>query len=205
MAKRTGRGAGLATLVVLVGATVVLAGCGGLVSSDARRQLETNIAKSTLTVYPVGVLRGSDLAAAPEDAVRVAEQLAASGFAKVVAAKDAPDVRTIWRRDQASMLEQVAGDVGRHVRAHPPQGEYALYAQYLLRAGERGDQVIGLQWVIVDRAGRVANAGMLDDKNSAFIAARPQDKAACGPLLANSIKRDIGGMMARAAGRRVGG
>ncbi len=187
-------------VLALIAASLLLAGCGGVVNSDARKSLETEIGNSTLTVYPVGVLRGADYGTARADVEFIVDGLRASGFKAVVAAPDAPDVTVRWQPSADRMLENMARAVSGYVANHPPKGQYALYAQYQLPA--ESDTVGGILWVISDRRGRIAAAGIMNAANPRFVERGPVTRKSARAVLIDDVQGQVGTMMAKAGPRR---
>lgn len=201
MVNGMGRARDVCRLVIVAIVVVVVAACG-VVSKDARKNLETRFSTSTLTVYPVGVVRGSDVVTMPTAVASIVDGLKPMGFAAVEPATDVPEVRTVWRRNQQDMLNHMAGEVSAYVSRHPPKGQFALYAQYLLPA--ESEKILGILWVITDRDGRIAATGVMNNRDPQFVENNPTGRVVATTMLVDDVKQHLGGMMAKAGGRRAG-
>lgn len=182
----------------------LVAGCGGkVVSDDAKFKLGSGLAKSTLAVYPVTVIQGTEKVEARGEIPRIVAGLKDAGFAGVAPAGESPGIQPAWRPDQEAVFRQAARQLSIFVAGHPPQADYGLYAQYLMRADD--GHVTGVHWMIADRKGQIAAAGLLNEDHPLFQMNTPMGKAGCTGLLLESVKDQIQQHVAEATGKKIPG
>jgi len=88
-------------------------------------------------------------------------------------------------RDEMKMLWDLARKFREHVRRHPIDADYALYAQYLL--GRRDGRVRAVHFVIVDKAGEWVIVDFQNDHWEDFQSVDPKTREDCGLLAAKRI------------------
>lgn len=205
MVNRWGRHGRWVPLIALAATFFVLAACSSTVSDEAKRDLEVKMTESALTIYPVGVLRGTETGTAPAEVGMLVQGLAGAGFREIVPVRQGPNIRLVWKSNHKAMLAQVAKQVREYVKANPIQTDYALYGQYLLRQMDDGESVVGVHWVIADKAGRIAETGIVDSSDPLFVEKHRRVREACTPVLLDSVKHSLGGMLAKAGKTQAGG
>lgn len=179
-------------------------GCGGkVVSDEAKFKLGSGLGQSTLAVYPVTLIQGTERVELRGEIPRIVAGLRTAGFESVTPAGESTGIQPAWRPDQEAVFRQAARQLAIFVAGHPPQADYGLYAQYLMRADD--GKVTGVHWMIADRRGQIAAAGMLNEDHPLFQMNSPAGKAGCTSLLLESVKDQMQRHVAEAKGRAIPG
>ena len=151
---------------------------------DQRRKLMSKAGKGReLTVYPVQINNQAHGDAGQE----LTNILIDDRLAEVQVAKDEPWFRIQPNSNEQRRLWDLAHAFRDYVRAHPPETEYALCAEYVLR--EDLQKVWSVHFVVCDRKGEWVIVDFQNDQQPDFKRLKPQSRADCAELVAKRLKR----------------
>lgn len=123
--------------------------------------------KATLVVYPVRVGSNSN----PENAAHLAKLFNDAGLTKAIAASEGPQFDIKVNMNEQKMLWDMARAFCEHVQAHPPEADYALFADYLMRSK---DAVWTVHFAVCDRKGQLVIVDFQNDHHDDFNAIKPK-------------------------------
>lgn len=142
-------------------------------------------ADAGIVVYPVRI-RGE---LSREQARKLAEMLGEAGFKQVRVGETELPIEVEPARNEQKMLWSLARSFQDHVRAHPPQEEYALYADYLV--APNGTNVGAVHFVLCDREGNWVVVDFQNSHHKDFKKIAPESVDDCSRLAAKRMARYI--------------
>ena len=122
---------------------------------------------ATLLVYPVREGGKSNA----DSAVHLAKLFNDAGLTKAVAASDGPQLDIKGDMNEQKVLWGMARAFREHVQAHPPEADYALFADYLMMGK---DAVGGVHFAVCDRKGELVVVDYQNDHHADFNAIKPK-------------------------------
>lgn len=149
-----------------------------------RREIMNQAGKDrTLMVFPVKVNNETERAAAQE----LADTITDGRLAEVQVAEAEPRFELEPTSNEQRRLWDLARAFRDHVRAHPPETDYALYAEYLIRTDRQ--QVHTVHFIVCDRAGNWVIVDFQNEYQPDFKKLKPESRADCSQLVARRLKR----------------
>jgi hypothetical protein len=138
-------------------------------------------AAASIEIYPVRI--GGELSG--EEAQRLSEMLDKNGFRRTKVAGTALPIEVQPARNEQKMLWTLARKFQDHVRAHPPQADYVLYADYIMR---QPDGPVGaVHLVVCDREGEWVVVDFQNSHHEDFREVAPRNSEGCGRLAAKRL------------------
>jgi hypothetical protein len=145
---------------------------------ERQREMADRRAEASIIVYPVRVRNELNR----EQAEHLAALLGTAGFTKVEVAGDDLPIEVPPDRSQLKMLWSLARSFQEHVRAEPPEADYALYADYLMVPPD--GPVGGVHVVVCDRTGEWVIVDLQNSHHEDFQAIKPTNAGDCTRLAA---------------------
>jgi hypothetical protein len=143
---------------------------------NERQQTFKKVAsKATLVVYPARAGGKPN----PESAVRLARIINDAGLIKSTAASEGPQLDIKGNMNEQKMLWDMARSFREHVQAHPPEADYAIFADYLMGK----DMVGGVHFAVCDRKGELVIVDYQNDHHPDFNAIKPKSAEDCDRLV----------------------
>jgi hypothetical protein len=136
--------------------------------------------KATLVVYPVRVGSNSN----PESAGHLAKLFNDAGLTKAVAASEGPQLDIKGNMNEQKVLWDMARAFREHVQAHPPEADYAIFADYLMGK----DAVGGVHFAVCDRKGQLVIVDYQNDHHADFNAIKPKSAEDSDRLVSKRLK-----------------
>jgi len=148
-----------------------------------RREIMSNAgAGRGLTVYPVKVNDQTVREAARE----LADAVTHGKLAEVQVATAEPYFELEPTSNEQRRLWDLARAFRDHVRAHPPDTDYVLYAEYLIRTDRQ--HVHTVHFIVCDRAGEWVIVDFQNEYQPDFKQVNPKSRADCAKLVAQRLK-----------------
>lgn len=135
--------------------------------NERQQAFKKAASKATLVVYPVRVGSNSNI----ESAVHLAKLLNDAGLTKATAASEGPQLDIKANMNEQKVLWDMAHAFRAHVQAHPPEADYALFADYLMM---NKDAVGEVHFAVCDRKGQLVIVDYQNDHHDDFNAIRPK-------------------------------
>ncbi len=132
-------------------------------------------ATSTLAVYPAHAGEAYSAASAKAIAARVNEE----GLAKASAAETPAEFEIARGMNQQKSLWSLAREFSDHIRKNPPEGDFALLADYIMGNGG----VAGVNFVICDKAGEIVAVDLQNSHWPDFKTVNPTTREDCDRLV----------------------
>lgn len=148
-------------------------------------QFKGEAADAGIVIYPVRI-RGE---LNREQAQKLAEMLGEAGFRKVRVGETELPIEVEPARNEQKMLWALARSFQDHVRAHPPEDDYALYADYLVSSN--GTNVGAVHFVLCDREGNWVVVDFQNSHHKDFKKVAPDSVDDCSRLAARRMARYI--------------
>lgn len=140
---------------------------------------------ATLRVYPART--GEEFTA--ESAAHLSQLINEAGLTKASAADQGPQPEIKGSMNEQKVLWQMARGVREYVKAHRPDADYVLFADYLLGTDARGKAgAAGVHFVVCDRDGRWVIVDYQNDHHADFRAIDPTTPAECDRLVARRLQ-----------------
>ena len=150
---------------------------------EQRREIMSQAGKGrTLMVYPVKVNNETERAAAEE----LVDALTQDRLAVAQVAEAEPSFELEPTSNEQRRLWDLARAFRDYVRANPPQTDYALYADYLIRTDR--EQVHTVHFIVCDRAGEWVIVDFQNEYQPDFKSVEPKSRADCAELVARRLK-----------------
>lgn len=140
---------------------------------------------ATLVINPVRTGGKSN----PEGATHLAKLFNDAGLIKAAAASDGPQLDIKGSMNEQKVLWDLARAFREHVRAHPPDADYALFADYLMGKNDAGNDTVGaVHFVVCDRQGQFVFVDFQNDHHADFKAVNPKSSADCDRLVSKRLE-----------------
>jgi len=139
------------------------------------KDLCARAATATLLVVPTRI----DGAFSRESAASIAARCVDAKWTRATAAESGPQPARSATMNQQKVAWSLAHELSTWVKERRPDADFVLMADYLI--GEKG--VLGVQWAICDREGRIVMVEIQNDHQKAFKAIDPRDSAQCDELV----------------------
>jgi len=134
---------------------------------DRQQAFKKAASTATLVIYPVRSGGKSNA----DSAVHLAKLFNDAGLTKAVAASDGPQLDIKGDMNEQKVLWGMARAFREHVQAHPPEADYALFADYLMMGK---DAVGGVHFAVCDRKGELVVVDYQNDHHADFNAIKPK-------------------------------
>ncbi len=176
---------------ILLLIVVLLAGCGRIVKKEVEAEFRSALGKTSVTVYPV-VVRSTGSAAGVIWDEQAAKDLAGwiekQGLARVVIASDQLNIAAKPGMNQAKMFRSGMTSFGEWVKAHPPNTDYGLVAEYLVWG--KG-AVGGVHVYVVRNDGEYAYGTLLNSHWKEFKEVKPTSVQDATRVAIRKLNRDL--------------
>jgi hypothetical protein len=146
------------------------------------QQLKSNLSAARLGVLPTLVNNAADAGSGTRLADLTAQKLAC----KAQADPQAAGLKIEPTSNEQKRLWDLARQVREHVRAHPPESDYVLQAEYLLAPGGAAHSV---HFVLCDRTGEWVLVDFQNNQHPDFKQINPQSVADCERLTVERLGR----------------
>jgi hypothetical protein len=156
-----------------MGAPLLLAAACGWAEKPDRERFLRAVGNTSITVFPACVRAGNAGSHDPGAAAKIAAGLNAAGVGQAKASDGRVPLPEGWHRNQARMFRESGEALGRYVRAHGLDTEYALLPEYLI--GGRG----------------TAFGVLLNSHWKQFRKAKPKSPADCTEVLLQVLREDL--------------
>lgn len=169
--------------VLLGGFIVIWMLSGGPVSfidQAARQQWRSDLGDTSITVYPTLVRTGLEERFDPQSARKISSFLAESGFGMAVTSETAPDIETMWHRNELRVAAASAESLAQFVEGEELATAYALMAEYTF--SPKDGRVMAVHYYIVTKLGRVSDAGIINSHHRIFQEIDPHTLEDCTEL-----------------------
>ncbi len=143
--------------------------------------LKKSLATATIQVYPAQ----ANVEAGRQSAVDLAGQINAALPARVVPAASDLELQVPPNANQQRRLWDLARAFRRHLRANPPEADYALVAEYTFAPNQ---QVWTVHTVICDGKGEWVLVDFQNNHHDDFNAVAPKTAPDCGRLVVRRLK-----------------
>ncbi len=135
--------------------------------NERQQAFKKAASKATLVVYPVRAGGKSN----PESAVHLAKLFNDAGLTKAVAASEGPQFDIKANMNEQKVLWDMARAFHTHMQAHPPEADYALFADYLMM----GKDAVGeVHFAVCDRKGQLVIVDYQNDHHDDFNTIKPK-------------------------------
>jgi len=136
---------------------------------------------ATIVVYPVR----ADGKSNPVSAVHLAKLLNDARLIKAIAASDGPQLDIKGNMNEQKMLWDMARAFHEHVQAHPPEADYALFADYMMM----DKNAVGtVHFAVCDRTGQLVIVDYQNDHHTDFNAIKPKSAEDCNRLVSKRLE-----------------
>jgi len=169
-------------------AVMVVGGCQGITDPAAKQVLMEKLGDTSVTVFPAFVRKGGENTYAPDAAATIAEFFKNDELADAVVRDQEVSITGPWHHNQARMLRESAEAFAAHLEQNPVETEYALFPEYLF--GGRGD-VGGIHCYVLNKAGVVAYAVLLNSHHKPFAEAAPKTIDDCTAVLIDVLRKSL--------------
>lgn len=122
---------------------------------------------ATLVVYPVR----TDGKSNPASSAHLTKLLNDARLTKATAASEGPQFDVKGNMNEQKMLWDMARAFREHVQAHPPEADYALFADYMMMSK---DAVGEVHFAVCDRKGQLVIVDYQNDHHDDFNAIKPK-------------------------------
>ncbi len=152
---------------------------------DARREaLRRAGGDATLAVYSPRVQGAADAG----EAARLARQIADRGLCRASAVATPLSIEASQKGpNELRILWDLARAFREHVRAHPPDADYALYADFVFDPG-RWEQGY-VHFVVCDRSGEWVVVDLQNSEHADYQKVKPTSEDACSRLLVERLRQ----------------
>lgn len=179
----------LCTLAAAGAAVAIgLAGCRHT-PSEAEKKFIARIGDLSITVYPAFVRVGKSASYDPQAAVDIADFLKADKLAGARVSEEQPPITGPWHMNQLRMYRESQAEFAAWVKAHPPETEYAMMAEYL--KGKPDGDAGGVHGYLIDRDGVEVHIVLLNSHHEVFSKAAPKSTAECTEVLIAALRQDM--------------
>lgn len=142
-------------------------------------------ATASLVIYPV---HAGD-ALSRESAVDLAKWINDDNLMNAVASAEGPQLTVKGNMNEQRVLWEMARGVREYVKAHRPDSDYVLYADYLMGKDVSGKAIVGgVHFVVCDREGQWVIADFQNNHHADFNAINPKSREDCDRLVAKRLK-----------------
>jgi hypothetical protein len=138
---------------------------------------------ATVVVFPV---RLADDEVGQEEAARLAELLNEERLCAAGAVESPWRVKTAHSRNEQKVLWDLARAFQAHVKQNPPEADYALLADYIMRPEER--RAWAVHFVVCDRRGEWVIVDFQNGHHGDFQSIDPKTYDDCGRLVARRVQ-----------------
>ena len=135
---------------------------------------------ATLLIYPVHA--GDQMS--PESATHLAQMINEAKLLKASAADQGPQLEVKPDMNEQKMLWGMARAFSTEVQAHPPEADYVLYADYLMRKSGVG----AVHFAICDRKGQLVIVDFQNSHWDDFKAINPKSAEDCDRLVLKRLE-----------------
>jgi hypothetical protein len=166
--------------VLLGGFILIWVISGGPVSyidQAARDQFRSDLGHTSITIYPTLVREGYEESFDLKSAREIASFLNEQGFATATVAEEEPAVQTIGHRNELRVAAASALSLAQFVEGKPLETPYALMAEYFI--SPKDGRVMAVHYYLVTKAGRVADAGVINSHYRIFQEIDPRTLEDC--------------------------
>ena len=136
--------------------------------------------KATLVVYPVRAGGKPN----PDSADRLAKLFNEARLTKATAASEGPQFDIKGNMNEQKVLWDMARAFREYVQAHPPDADYALFADHLIGK----DAVGGVHFAVCDRKGQLVIVDYQNDHHADFNAIKPKSAEDCDRLVLKRLE-----------------
>lgn len=151
------------------------------------RQFADAPASTTLLVYPPHVTLAGDRPAASARAL--AELIDGARLVDAIPSDSAPSVTVKGDMNEQKVLWETARQFAAFVAAHPPEADYALYADYLMGRTPEGALSVGaVHTIVCDRTGALVVVDFQNGHGADFKAVAPSTVAGCDRLVVRRLE-----------------
>jgi len=147
--------------------------------------LKTGVQAASVSVYPTRIAATSDRASAE----RIAAGLTKGLGCRASAASESVEIRVTPTPNEQKLLWDVARAFREHVRQHPPEGDYAVLADFLMQPP--GGPVGGVHFVICDRAGEWVIVDFQNNQWPDFQRINPKSVEDCERLAVERVEKRV--------------
>ena len=160
----------------------------GFAAIEARATaLRGHAADATVTVYRPHV--GAGAAASADD---LTTRINTTKAMKASAAGSTPELTIRNDMNEQKVLWSMANSFSDYLRANPPATEYALFADYLMGANQKGEIRVGaVHFVLCNKAGEVVIADFRNSHFEDFNQAKLDSAAACDAFVAQRLAAQV--------------
>lgn len=142
-------------------------------------------AASTATVVVFAPHAAPDFTTSAADLVG---RINKAGLVKAIAAADRPDVTVVADMNEQKTLWSLARGFSAYLTKHPPQGDYALLADYLTGTRPGGEFAVGgVHVVVCDKAGQIVLVDFQNSHHEDFRSIHPASREECDALVVRRL------------------
>ncbi len=191
---------------------LLAAGCDQVVSEEARDRFQSRSGAFSVTVFPVHVVTGHQVAHDKELARRLAVFLRSSHLAKPRIASQSIAMPAYRSASETERIRLNARHLERAVKRVDLGTDYAFMAEIVCNRGET--RVFGVYFYLADRFGRIASARMANKHHRQFQQIRPRSRDDGFRVLCEMIRegwiagwgqKDVSGIFAFLSGQKLSG
>lgn len=176
----------IGTYIYLFSAVILLSGCSRkLVRENDHLNFHASMHEASVTVYPVNIVtelsQRRSCAAAESLAVRLGETL----FSMAAAADDPLPIPADFEAAPKDQARKMCSAFSARMKGYPPPADYALYAEYFLRSGDKSP--VRVHYYITDYDGNVVDYGILTPEDVVWQIVRPQGEYDLGGVIVGKM------------------
>ncbi|MBI5863534.1 MAG: hypothetical protein HZB38_03290 [Planctomycetes bacterium] len=139
---------------------------------------------ATMMIYP----SRAEGAASKESAANLGKLLGAEKLTKASTADEGPKLELKRESNEQKTLWDMARGVREYVRAHRPETDYVLFADYLMGTDDKGVvHVGGVHFVVCDRDGQWVIVDFQNSHHDDFNSINPKSREDCDKLVARRL------------------